>query len=84
MVPPYCIPTASSPETHLLPVTSGHIQHLSHCSHAAEAPCAAAVCSRAVKFKLSKVPGSDDLLKGLHRLLFNRDGTVSGTTIYLF
>jgi hypothetical protein len=35
------------------------------------------VCASAVKFKLSKVPGSDDLLKGLHRLLFNRDGTVS-------
>jgi hypothetical protein len=31
----------------------------------------------AVKFKLSKISGSDDLLKGLHRLLFNRDGTVS-------
>jgi hypothetical protein len=30
-----------------------------------------------VKFKLSKISGSDDLLKGLHRLLFNRDGTVS-------
>jgi hypothetical protein len=30
-----------------------------------------------VKFKLSKVPGSDDLIKGLHRLLFGRDGTVS-------
>lgn len=33
----------------------------------------------AVKFKLSKIPGSDDLLKGLHRLLFNRDGTVRHT-----
>jgi hypothetical protein len=35
-------------------------------------------CAAAVKFKLSKIPGSDDLLKGLHRLLFNRDGTVRG------
>jgi len=34
------------------------------------------LCCIAVKFKLSKLKGSDDLLKGLHRLLLQRDGTV--------
>jgi hypothetical protein len=29
-----------------------------------------------VKFKLSKINAKDDSIRGLHRLLFNRDGTV--------
>lgn len=30
-----------------------------------------------IKFKLGKVTPKDDAIKGLHRLLFGRDGTVS-------
>jgi hypothetical protein len=32
-----------------------------------------------VKFKLGKINAKDDSIRGLHRLLFNRDGTVSST-----
>jgi hypothetical protein len=66
------------------------MQQAAHCHLAAAVPAVSAVLAAAlpfaslllllqVKFKLGKINAKDDSIRGLHRLLFNRDGTVRRT-----